>query len=107
MLGLRCAVISMDMQGTFRLGTVFSTSFNAFRRHAVAFIILGELGSTSNDSAAVTALRLRGTGSLNQTRQQAAFNELENKIPRYARAPSQARFRDIQVLSTVPTSFRT
>ncbi|MBO0756317.1 MAG: hypothetical protein J2P54_10685 [Bradyrhizobiaceae bacterium] len=32
--------ITSDMPGTFRLGEVFSTSFNAFRRHVVAFIIL-------------------------------------------------------------------
>jgi len=35
--------ISMDMQKTFRVGAVFSKSFNAFGRHAVVFILLSTI----------------------------------------------------------------
>jgi len=36
--------ISIDEQGTVRLGEVFVTSFSAFHRHAVVFIILSAIG---------------------------------------------------------------
>jgi hypothetical protein len=35
--------MSMDMQGGFQLGEVFSTSFHRFRRHIVAFIALSAI----------------------------------------------------------------
>jgi hypothetical protein len=35
--------IATDLQGAFRLREVFSQSFNAFRRHAVAYIILSAI----------------------------------------------------------------
>ena len=39
----RLMAISMDMQKTFRVGAVFSKSFNAFGRHAVVFILLSTI----------------------------------------------------------------
>lgn len=39
----RPTAISMGMEGTFRLREAFSTSFNALRRHVVAFVILSAI----------------------------------------------------------------
>ena len=39
----RLMAISMDMQKTFRVGAVFSKSFNAFGSHAVVFILLSTI----------------------------------------------------------------
>jgi hypothetical protein len=44
--GGRPMAIATDMQGTFRLRAVFSTSFKAFSRHAVVFIITAAIAHT-------------------------------------------------------------